>query len=207
MKHLSRLFLVLVFTGCMPLLFIDCNPCKCGDPGPDLVFVADSMELHTWFETGNPDSVDYTPYDSVWLTLSTTGLTRLSVSEPTNTSPFLFIQTANACECVPPNHIVQNYISAINIVSEMDTVYSNGIELKKGVSMTNCFKIKADYYEHPVSIPVFLKTYKKPNYEDRTQYFQLTTKPQNPIRLVFTVEIKLNNGKLFIFKNQVLKVK
>jgi hypothetical protein len=209
MKKLTRLVLVLIMMGFLPVMFMDCGPCKCNDDGKTFLYLTESVTLeprHLIPYMNKFDSTYYNPYDSVFVEIQAGNMKKIAKQE--TLQPLLFTTVAYACDCVGPEKQVRNYISSIQIFSEMDGKYNDTLDLKKGDLLNDYFGIKADFYQKSTStIPLFLKHFRLPDYYNRTQYIFVGVKPSVPLELLYTIEIKFNDGKKFRFENQKLRVK
>jgi hypothetical protein len=195
-----------MFMGIIPVTFTDC--CRCKDPGPDKYFSVDSMNVTTQYDHFYGlgfDSTAYYPFDSIGFIVSVNHLKQISslFSQPT----FSFITSAYACSCNEPNFIIQQKVASFEIISKVDSLYNDEIILKRGDVLNTYFNVDINGSTVRFKLEEYQLTNYFPGYSNQSIQLYLNVRPKQPVTLLVDIIVKLNDGKVFLFENQSIKVK
>ncbi len=221
MKTVTRIFLLLLLMGLIPISFYSCDSCNCTDQKATYYHSIDSFYVESWGAKNSRlinDTSYFYSYESSFIAIAVIKTHLITQHLKEKTLPFSLASVALACDCAtpPPDNYLKEHITSINIISKSDVLYNSDISIKTGKDISNIFKAKngilsSDSIINTTNIPKpisqFLKEKSLPIRTGREQIaLILSEKPSNPVRLMFDVNLKLSDGRTFLFENQVMKI-
>ena len=211
MNRIKHVFLLFVLMGIIPVSFTNCNRYSCDSfpSSQDAIIKSMSAEAIAFYNV--IDTVNGYPFDSVYLSISATAFDIINKKFSSNRQNFEIYQNLYAskdCSYYTKTTTI-NYLTSIKIISKIDVDYTDSMQIKNNEMLNNIFQIKLEDTKQTYTINEFLNMFKIPTYDSNGQNISLFIigKPSKPIKLLFDIEITLNDGKVFMFENKELKVK
>lgn len=210
MKHqLLAYSLFLTFMGVIPITSCvdQCNgPCGCFP-----VFEAEEYSIsqlaiepvfrHAQSQPFNPEMFYF--YQTIYLGIWASDFRK--VSEKTDNISFRsgFLPSALA-NCSPGEIISLETLSGIKVINRSEVQISHDIFLEEGEDISNRFVVTTNFQQFD-GIEDFLK--RKHRFQEHVRFhMRFNHKPLSPTKLVFDVFVELNNGNIYTFRSQSLKI-
>ena len=204
-KNFAAFAFFLLFFGVIPVScdFLCRDSCGCGKTTPPADFNINELELGDFLMSGTFDPDLFYPKENLFKYIEIAEFEFLAISQQERIG-LGFIQNAAACSPAP-NKSTQ-FIADIQISNKKEWTSSSEGTVEIGADLRRFFLIK----EYPTlsgrSIEDFL-TDEPRFYLGENFYLEWNSPLTEDTELTFDLEIKLSNGEIFNFENEVMKIK
>jgi hypothetical protein len=200
-------FFVALFMGIIPISSCvdQCNgPCGCYPVYENQDFSITTFSSETLFRADRNFIVDpnryyfhQTLYKAFWVS----GLRELTENNRIQSSS-LFSQAAFACS--PASSFSVESLKSIRLINKKPIRVNENETLQEGDIINDKFIITLNF-QIERRIEEFLKTNHRFQKNERL-YLKFTSKPDNNIEIMFDIEIEVDNGTVYIFNSETMKI-
>lgn len=180
------------------------GPCGCYPVFENPDFTISTFDIETLYRADINFVVDpnryyfhQTLYKAFWVS----GLREISMS---TSSYFGSLFSNNAMACSPPESFSIETLKALRIINKKRIHVNQHEIIEVGEEIHDKFKMTLTF-QVEYSIEEFLKRSHK-FLKDERLYLKFTSVPENNLEIMFDIEIELDNGNVFVFNNETMKV-
>jgi hypothetical protein len=205
-KKLAAGFLIVVFMGLIPVSCVEqCNgPCGCNPVFEAEDFSITNFSVETLFRADRNFAFDpnryyfhQTLYKAFWVS----GLKPVSEIKNQEKGSF-FMNTAYACS--PPESFSIETLRTIRIINKKNLVVNENETLQEGDVINEKFVLTQNFQQE-YNLTDFINNRHRFLKNERL-YLKFISPPSENIELTFDLEIELDNGVVYRFDNEKMRV-
>jgi hypothetical protein len=205
-KNLAAGLLLLLFMGIVPVSCIDqCNgPCGCNPVFETEDFAITTFSIETLFRADKNFAFDpnryyfhQTLYKAFWVS----GLKPVTEVKSQEKGSF-FLNTAYACS--PPESYSIETLRSIRIINKKNLIVNENETLEEGSVINEKFVLTQNFQQE-YNLNSFINNRHRFLKNERL-YLKFIGVPSGNIELTFDLEIELDNGVVYRFDNETMKV-
>lgn len=205
-KHVVTGLLIILFLGIVPVSCMDqCNgPCGCNPVFETEDFSITTFSIETLFRADRNFAFDpnrfyfhQTLYKAFWVS----GLKPVSEIKTPEKGSF-FLNTAFACS--PPESYSIETLRTIRIINKKEIAVNANEILQEGAVINEKFVLTQNFQQE-YNLTDFIKNRHRFLKNERL-YLKFTSVPAGNIEITFDLEIELDNGVVYRFDNETMKV-
>jgi hypothetical protein len=198
--------LILIFLGLLPISCIDqCNgPCGCYPVFEVADFSITAMSTETLFRADQNFEVEANRYyfhQSLYKAFWVSGLKPIAAIKPEWNS-FSFVSQTYACS--PPESYSIEKLKVIRLINKKTVVVNANETLQEGEVINEKFSMTQNFHQE-YSLTRFMENRHRFLKNERL-YLKFTSIPSSNIEIIFDLEIELDNGVVYRFDNETMKI-
>lgn len=203
---LARVLLVFAFIGVIPTSCVqDCSgPCGCEPVFEERFFSVNTLSIETLYRTDRNRPIDPNRFyfheglfKGIWVSLLVE-LTENSQKKGIGG----FFPAAYACS--PANSFSIESLRSLRIISKSEQKFNEAVTLGAGQVVNEHFVLTQNFQQE-FRISDFTARNHRFQKDERI-YIKCKTKPNQATQLVVDIEVELENGKVFTFSNELMRI-
>jgi hypothetical protein len=207
---LISILLLLIFTGMIPIVScIDqCDgPCGCYPVFEKEDFSITQIDVETLFRSNNNQPIDtslYYFYKTLYIGIWASKFILVNESIKNGTVYFPSFLTPAVANCSQSETFSMESVSGLKLINRNAVQLTEDIYWSEGDNITDSFVVTLNFQkEYPID--AFVKTKHRFQKEERF-YLRFKNEPSLPTDLFFDIILELDNGKIFTFSGNSLKI-
>lgn len=203
---LARVLLVFAFIGVIPTSCVqDCSgPCGCEPVFEERFFSVNTLSIETLYRTDRNRPIDPNHFyyheglfKGIWVSLL------VEISEKTENQNIGGLFPATFA-CSPPNSVSTEALRSLRIINKFEQKINETVSFGAGQAVNEHFVLTQNFQQEFKLSDFMART---PRFQkDERIYLKFKTKPQQPIQLTVDIEVELDNGKVFTFLNEPMRI-
>lgn len=202
----AKVLLILVFIGVVPISCMkNCDgPCGCEPVFAERFYSANSFSIETLYRTDRNRPIEPNRFyfheglfKAIWVSL----LIEISDAIEKPKTGGLF---PAAYACSPANSFSSETLRGLRIINKSPVTLNNQVSFAAGENI-NAHFVLTQNFQQELQISDFIARNHRFQKDERI-YIKCKTKPDQPTQLLVDIEVELDNGKLFTFSNETMKI-
>ena len=205
-NRILKIVLVLFFVGVIPMSCVDnCDgPCGCQPVFEEKIFSANSFSIETLYRTDRNRPIDPNRFyfheglfKGIWVSL----LVELAENSQKKGIGGFF---PAAYACSPANSFSIESLRSLRVISKSEQRINEALTFGAG-EVVNEYFVLTQNFQQEFRIPDFIACNHRFQKDERI-YLKCKSRPDQATQLVVDIEVELDNGKLFTFSNETMRI-